>query len=326
MKPARYDHILNEIHININKAHEDREARIQLLKELEKHFCEYCTEKGECKNHNAKSLLYYAPQAPIEEGDILPFHSMLNSIGTVECIVLIISSPGGSGPIAEKVVDLCRKHLKKKFIVVVPTFAKSAATLIALSSDMIVMGETSELGPIDAQVPVLEAGLVQWVSAQDYLDVREELVKQIDKAAKAGEPTDAYLAQLTTLNPAFLQYCHNNMEFSKDFARKRLTNFMFKGYTEPDKEALIDRIVKTLSSRSRFFTHGRMITIEEIMQDGDLKNLKTKKLPAEYECWNSIEGLTMRADIFMGLDNKPGQVKKKLFQASDFTMLCFGAK
>ena len=36
--------------------------------------------------------------------------------------------------------------------VIVPDFAKSAGTLIALGADWIVMSDTSELGPIDPQV------------------------------------------------------------------------------------------------------------------------------------------------------------------------------
>lgn len=36
--------------------------------------------------------------------------------------------------------------------VVVPDFAKSAGTLMALGSDAVVMSDTSELGPIDPQI------------------------------------------------------------------------------------------------------------------------------------------------------------------------------
>ena len=64
---------------------------------------------------------------------------------------LLLQSPGGDIDKAENIVYMCRNRFSS-FRVIVPESAKSAATLIALAADSIIMGYTSELGPIDPQI------------------------------------------------------------------------------------------------------------------------------------------------------------------------------
>ena len=61
---------------------------------------------------------------------------------------LIIHSPGGSAEAAESLVEYLRErfdHIR----VFVPVAAMSAATMMALAADKLVMGQHSQLGPID---------------------------------------------------------------------------------------------------------------------------------------------------------------------------------
>jgi hypothetical protein len=63
---------------------------------------------------------------------------------------VILQSPGGSAEGAESVVKLLRDRFTDvRFIV--PIAAKSAATMLALSGNAVVMDTTSELGPTDPQ-------------------------------------------------------------------------------------------------------------------------------------------------------------------------------
>jgi len=43
----------------------------------------------------------------------------------------------------------------ESFNVIVPNFANSAATMLAIGADKIIMGTNSELGPIDPQIAVM---------------------------------------------------------------------------------------------------------------------------------------------------------------------------
>ena len=66
---------------------------------------------------------------------------------------LIIHSPGGAPNAAEQMLNYLRSRFDY-IRAIVPLQAKSAATMIALGCDEIVMGDHSELGPIDPQLRI----------------------------------------------------------------------------------------------------------------------------------------------------------------------------
>jgi hypothetical protein len=63
---------------------------------------------------------------------------------------LLIDSPGGYAGSAYEIARLFQRHCGS-YVPVVPRYAKSAATLLALGGP-ILMGEDAELGPLDAQL------------------------------------------------------------------------------------------------------------------------------------------------------------------------------
>ena len=68
-------------------------------------------------------------------------------------ILMIINNPGGAIEPAFQISKLCNNYKKSKFVVVIPRRAKSAATLVSIGANEIHMGDLSELGPIDPQLP-----------------------------------------------------------------------------------------------------------------------------------------------------------------------------
>ena len=66
---------------------------------------------------------------------------------------LILHSPGGSPQAAEQILEYLRTRFDY-IRAIVPLQAKSAATMIALGCDEILVGAHSELGPIDPQILV----------------------------------------------------------------------------------------------------------------------------------------------------------------------------
>ena len=64
--------------------------------------------------------------------------------------LLLIDSPGGEARTAYQVARLFNR--RGGFTVLIPRFAKSAATLLSLGAQMIYMGLDAELGPLDAQL------------------------------------------------------------------------------------------------------------------------------------------------------------------------------
>lgn len=79
------------------------------------------------------------------------FYEHLARMGKVEKIDLFLFSLGGDTIVPWRLVNLIREYAAK-FAVLVPYKAHSAATLVALGADEIVIGPMGELSPIDPSV------------------------------------------------------------------------------------------------------------------------------------------------------------------------------
>lgn len=152
MDAASYTSILQEHDV----ARAQRETRVKLLKNME--AAEYNDE------HRKNAVVAHIAREALNSTDVPILGSILRSVGDVDVLNLILQSPGGEGTCVEKIVSLCRAQCKM-FRVIIPNEAKSAATMIALGADQIVMGPCSELGPIDAQIAVVSNGLLRYISA-----------------------------------------------------------------------------------------------------------------------------------------------------------------
>jgi hypothetical protein len=71
---------------------------------------------------------------------------------TVPAIDILVAGPGGDIEAAYLISRTLRRRFRVE-TVFVPYLAKSAATLLCLAADEIVLGELGELGPLDAQSP-----------------------------------------------------------------------------------------------------------------------------------------------------------------------------
>ena len=163
-KDASYSSILEEHDV----ARGQRETRKNLLHAL--------GDKGLNDGKGPNGVIAHIARGSLTPSDIPVLGDLLRSLGDVETLNLLIHSPGGDGTVVEKFVSLCRAQCKR-FRVIIPNEAKSAATLIALGADQIVMGPPSELGPIDAQIPVIANGLYRLISAQSFIDARDDLLR-----------------------------------------------------------------------------------------------------------------------------------------------------
>jgi hypothetical protein len=117
-------------------------------------------------------------------------YNLIEQLGGVCCNApkrsradLWLESPGGDAHAAYKLAV----YLRTKFesvTVVVPDFAKSAATLLALAGDNIVMGRCAELGPLDMQEA--REGEVHLRSALDTANSIEALFQRAINNAIVG--------------------------------------------------------------------------------------------------------------------------------------------
>ena len=88
-------------------------------------------------------------------------------------IALLVDSPGGDARSAYKIATSIRRHCGE-FTAIVPRRAKSAATLLVLGSNRILLGKFGELGPLDAQL--YDPERENMMSALDEVQALERLL------------------------------------------------------------------------------------------------------------------------------------------------------
>jgi hypothetical protein len=174
---------------------------------------------------------------------------------------LIIHSPGGSAEAAEAFVS----YLRTKFDdvrVIIPQAAMSAATMLACSSNRIVMGKHSSIGPIDPQLILQTQVGMQLVPAQAILDQFELAREECQDPKKLG----SWLPILGQYGPALLIQCQNAIALSNQLVSEWLEKYMFKGKADAGQKA--KEIAEFLSDHKRFKTHGRHIDREKAREIG----------------------------------------------------------
>ena len=88
----------------------------------------------------ARFLAYWnSPDGSVCDGDVEGLYGILRSIGSVDRLCLFIKSDGGSGQAALRMVNLLRQFVRR-LTGVVPLECESAATMLALGADRILMG------------------------------------------------------------------------------------------------------------------------------------------------------------------------------------------
>lgn len=292
-----YSSILQETDV----AKSQRDARVQLLKDM-------ATSKlNDDKGPNG--VIAHISQGALSTADIPALGNVLLGIGDVVTLNLILHSPGGDGTVVEKVVSLCRAQCKR-FRAIIPNDAKSAATLIALGADEIVMGPPSELGPIDAQIEVVINGVPRYLSAQSFIDARDELLDRHTKALQAKQDTSATLQMIASIDHPFTAECVRLMEFGRDVGRKLLNKHMFSHSKDKQKKA--NAVVDTLSSVKTFQVHGRRIDGIAARKLG----LKVKMCGQNDPLWKKVWEYYTRVEIALGASNA-----EKLFETEHELLL-----
>ncbi|MCX6468935.1 MAG: hypothetical protein NTW76_06430 [Corynebacteriales bacterium] len=191
-----------------------------------------------------------------EHGQIARSHAtavvdLLHNVPNGANIDLLLNSPGGDIDTAEKLTNLVRKKAGAGTVrVIVPDYAKSAATLIALGADQIVMSDTSELGPIDPQVTLPDtAGGTSIHSARSYIDAYEQHAQ-----ALRTDPEDPVARlMLDKFDPAVLEKLIRASKRSTVIASELLQSAMIK------RKPTADAIAAKLSDTAQWHSHGQMI-------------------------------------------------------------------
>ena len=91
------------------------------------------------------------PRGSVCSNDVVALNEILERLGTHETIHLFIKSDGGSGQVSLRMVNLLRQHCKN-LVALVPLECASAATMITLGANQILMGPTAFLTAVDTSL------------------------------------------------------------------------------------------------------------------------------------------------------------------------------
>jgi hypothetical protein len=83
--------------------------------------------------------------------DVIALYGVLQSVGKVDRLSLFIKSDGGSGEASLRMVNLLRQHAAR-LTALVPLDCASAATMLALGADRILMGPLAHLSAVDTSL------------------------------------------------------------------------------------------------------------------------------------------------------------------------------
>jgi len=223
------------------------------------------------RERKSKVLTYFLSDrrgsaAQIAEDAVRPMYDHLRAMGKATKVDLFLYSVGGHTDVPWRIVSMIRE-VSRSFSVLVPYKAHSAATMIALGADEIVMGPKGELGPIDPQFQIKRTGeggtaVQEHIAIEDimsYIRFIREKAGLTDQTALAGP----IAALANKMEPWILGQANRAHSHIRLVARKLLTA-RNKGQA-PDEQR-IQVIVETLAEKT--YQHGHAIGRQEANEVG----------------------------------------------------------
>lgn len=228
----------------------------------------------------------------IMDDDCDMLQSVMQSLDCENGLILMISSPGGDGLAAERIVNACRACSgTDDFWALVPGKAKSAATIITMGASKILMGPASELGPVDPQILKEEDGIRKAFSAHSLVSGYERLFREV---AETNGPIEPYLQQLSRYDDREITNFRELMKLSEDIAIKLLKRGMMAGV---DESEIRERIQIFLNPDAGTLSHARPIYSDEAQACG----LVVDKIDIHSDQWRSIYELYARVESFVSV-------------------------
>lgn len=233
----------------------------------------------------------YNERAPISKEDLFDLIDQLNKVVTPPertRIDMVIVSNGGFPHPAYQMMNVVRSKCKK-LKAIVPIYAKSAASLMSLAADEIIMGPQSEIGPIDMQMehPLIEnlhisalEGYFPFIQlygkyATDFFPAALKHADQISQsmAVRREDAVDIainstvnFLSPIVSqINPVIVNMCYRALATGETYAYNLLSRYMFKD--KPERERLFIAKQTAHALVWSFQNHGQVISRE------DAKNL-----------------------------------------------------
>jgi hypothetical protein len=268
--------VINQV---LNERNQSHETRKQIFVELEK-------ELGRPVISFFTSFMF---PVNIEDTDAVMLEGFLQKADLSKGFALFISSPGGNGLSAERIINICKSYSGTgEFWTIVPGKAKSAATMICLGSSKIIMAPSSELGPIDPQITIYEDKTPKRFSVFNIVKSYDGLFQRAIGTKGNIQP---YLQQLAYYDERDIEEFRAMLSLSEDIAIRCLKDGMLKGLTLKQIKQKIEMFLSPAKTK----THGRPIFRDEASKCG----LNIEKIDVKSKLWSLANELYVRTDYYV---------------------------
>ena len=203
----------------------------------------------------------------IDDNDKNAFMQTMCGLDRSSGLDLILHTPGGGIAATESIVFYLKKMFGNDIRVFVPQMAMSAGTMISLASKEIVMGKQSNLGPIDPQYGGMScAGII------------EEFETAMEDVARDPKTANIWGRIIGKYHPTFVGDCKKAIDWADSIVNQWLKDNMFSEFSDKGKKAA--KVLNTLSSHNKTYSHSRHIHIDELKALGikivELENLDNR--------------------------------------------------
>ena len=190
-------------------------------------------------------------QNTIDLSDVEGFVDLVNSVSDTEEIDVILHSPGGRPDATERIVHILRgKFNKVNFLI--PHSAYSAATMLALSGNKIILHPNATLGPIDPQINGIPARSIK----RGFEKVKEVIRNE------GPESLPAYIPLIEKYTLDLLELCEDSEKLSRTLVSDWLHKYMFEGKKGSSK--YIRKAVHYFSNYDEHLLHSRPLVFSKI--------------------------------------------------------------
>lgn len=243
----------NEILVEIQKSQDPHpldSIRVKYLKKLE-----LMTGRNVIAYYSGW-LQYPHPNCSINDNDKNAFMNTIYKLDKTKGLDLILHTPGGNVAATESIVDYLHTIFDNNIRVIVPQIAMSAGTMIACASSEIIMGNHSNLGPIDPQF--------NGKPTQSIIEEFELAKKEISE-----DPQNAFAWKpiLQQYHPSFIVECYKANKWSEEIVKKWLTKCMFRNNPQ-NRSQKVQELVEKLIDHQEMKTHERHISKQKCIDIG----------------------------------------------------------
>lgn len=265
----------------------------------------------------ATAFLSYTEQTNalfVEGADVHGLMEVCHGV-TEKKLDLVLHSPGGSPQAAEQMVEYLRTrfdHIRA----IIPLQAKSAATMIALGADEIVMGAHSEVGPVDPQIAIPTPEGYRFAPAhgllRDFEKAKEECAQNVGAVAAWTPILRSYVG--------LLEFSRQQVALSIDVVAGWLERYMLRATIKDDAErkAKAQALAEWFGSDQayvRFRSHSRPVRLKELASLGLTVTPLEKQQTLQDAVLSVLHAseLTLREPVAKIIENHNGKRKVTLY-------------